>query len=121
MVDRLAKDMDTSDVKSHIVQIAKYFRRHHLPNAWYKQQGGKELSLPIDVRWNSVHDCFQAYIDNWAVLLNVVESHREEIDPEICEKVLDITLSHQAMEYLSKMKPTVVALDKLQNRQVSPS
>ena len=114
VADRLAKDVDTSDVKSHIVQIAKYFKRHHLPNAWYKQEGGKALSLPIDIRWNSVNDCMQAYVDNWATLVKVVESHPEEIDSEICEKILDITLKRQAMDYLSKMKPIAVALDRLQ-------
>ena len=114
VADRLAKDVDTSDVKSHIVQIAKYFKSHHLPNAWYKQEGGKALSLPIAIRWNSVNDCMQAYVDNWAILVKVVESHPEEIDSEIREKILDITLKRQATEYLSKMKPIAVALDRLQ-------
>ena len=39
-----------------------------------------------------MHDCLQCYVDNWAVLVNVVESHRSEIDPDICEKVLNIDL-----------------------------
>ena len=114
VADRLAKDIDSSDVKADIVAVAKYFRNHHLPNAWYKQAGGKELSIPCQVRWNSVNDCLQAYVDNWATLVTVVEAHREEIDSNICEKVLDINLKHQAMEHLSKMKPIAVALDRLQ-------
>ena len=115
VVDRLAKDVDTCDVKSKVVKIAKYFRNHHIPNAWYKIEGGKELSLPIDVRWNSVADCLQAYIDNWAILVKVVESHRAAIDSAICDDVLDISLKRRAEDYLSRMKPIAIALDKLQS------
>ena len=57
VADRLAKDIDTCDVKHEIVTIAKYFRNHHLPSAWYKKEGGKKLPIPIEVRWNSVTDC----------------------------------------------------------------
>ena len=83
ILDRLAKDVDTSNIKSDIVTIAKYFRNHHLPNAWYKQEGGKKLQIPCDVCWNSVSDCFQGYLDNWATLVKVAEAHRDEIDPNI--------------------------------------
>ena len=114
ILDRLAKDVDTSNIKSDIVTIAKYFRNHHLPNAWYKQEGGKKLQIPCDVRWNSVSDCFQGYLDNWATLVKVAEAHCDEIDPNIYEKVLDMDLKHQAMEYQAKMKPIAIALDKLQ-------
>ena len=79
-----------------------------------RQNGGKSPPLPDDTRWNSVNDCLQAYIDNWPILVNVVESHCEEIDPDIREKVLDINLKRQAVDYLSKMKPLAVALDRLQ-------
>ena len=114
IADRLAKDVDSSAVKSDIVAIHKYFRNHHLPNSWYKQAGGKALPIPCEVRWNSVNDCLQAYVNNWATLVKVVETHREEIDSNICNQVLDITLKHKAMEYLSRMKPIAIALDKLQ-------
>ena len=41
VADRLAKDVDTCAVKSDIVMIAKYFRNHHLPSAWYQKEGDK--------------------------------------------------------------------------------
>ena len=114
VIDRLAKDVDNGEVKSDIVTIAKYFRNHHVPSSLYKKKGGKKLSIPNDTRWNSVNDCLQDYVDNWPVLVSVVESHPGEIDPAICEKVLDINLKRQTLDYLSKMKPLAVALDKLQ-------
>ena len=100
-----------------MVSIAKYFRNHHLPNAWYKKEGGKGLSIPIDVRWNSVSDCLQAYLDNWSILVKVVESHRNEMDSSICDKVLDLSLKRRAADYLSKMKLLAIALDKLQSNK----
>ena len=110
----LAKEVDNDMVKSDIVDITKYFRNHHVPNALYKKHGGKNLSLPNDTRWNSVNDCLQAYVDNWPVLVNVVEAHREKLDTAICDKVMDMNLKRQAVEYLSKMKPIAVGLDRLQ-------
>ena len=47
VADCLAKDIDNSDVKSEIVEIVKYFRRHHVPNALYKQKGGKNFNFPF--------------------------------------------------------------------------
>ena len=89
VADRLAKDVDTCSVKSEIVEIAKYFRNHHLPGAWYKKEGGNKLPIPIDVRWNSVTDCLEAYLKNWPILVKVVESHKNEIRSDIYESVMD--------------------------------
>ena len=119
VADRLPKDVDTSNVKLHVVTIAKYFRNHHHPNAWYKQEGGKELTLPIDVRWNSVSDCLQSYIDNWAVLVKVVENHNDEIDSAICDQVLIMKLKCQKGDYLTRRKPISIALDRLQSENVT--
>ena len=72
------------------------------------------LPLPIDVRWNTVSDCLQAYLDNWAILVKVVETHRSNMDTNICDMILDISLKSCTQDYLDKMKPISVALDKLQ-------
>ena len=121
VADRLAKDVDTCAVKSDIVMIAKYFRNHHLPSAWYQKEGGKKLPIPIEVRWNSVTDCLEAYIENWPILVKVVESHKGEIDTDIFNMVRDLELKQRAAEYLSKMKPIAIALDKLQSDKCSIS
>ena len=115
VVDRLAKDVDTSSVKSEVVSIAKYFKKHHLPSAWYQKEGGRKIPIPIDVRWNSVTDCLESYLNNWPILYKVVEAHRLEIDSDIYDKVMDLGLKTRTAEYLSKMKPIAVALDKLQS------
>ena len=39
----LAKNVEISGVKEHIVQIVKYFQNHHIPAAWYKLLGVRNL------------------------------------------------------------------------------
>ena len=41
----LAKDVEVSGVKEHVVQIIKFFRSGHLPAAWYWAAGGKMSCL----------------------------------------------------------------------------
>ncbi|XP_029655938.1 uncharacterized protein LOC115229781 [Octopus sinensis] len=111
----LVKDVEVADVKGTIVTINKYFRNVHLPAAWYKSNGGKKLVLPIDVRWNTLSDCFQSYLDNWSIILRTCEEHRTDIDTEIFPKVQNISLKRRVEEYLMLIKPIAVALDKIQN------
>ena len=115
VADRLAKDVEIPDAKNDVVSIAKYFRNHHRPGAWYRAAGGKMLPLPSAVRWNSVTDTLQAYIDNWSILVSVVKSHKSDMDTTVCEMVLDINIKRKAEDYLSRTKPISVALDKLQS------
>lgn len=101
----LAKDVQLPGVKEHVVQVSKYFRNTHLTAAWYKAAGGKKLTLPIDVRWNSVADCLQSYLDNWSTLLKVCEEHRDAIDANIAAKVSNIAMKRNAEDYLERMEP----------------
>lgn len=111
----LAKDVEISGVKEHIVQIVKYFRNHHLPAAWYKAAGGKKLVVPQEVRWNTLADCLQSYLDNWSTIIKVCDDHRDNIDSKISKKVQDISIKRNAEDYLKRMKPIAVALDKVQS------
>ena len=58
----LAKDVEIPSVKEHIIQIVKYFRNSHLPAAWYKSTGARNLCyhkkfagtlsrIPFNVIW----------------------------------------------------------------------
>ncbi|KAJ8882549.1 hypothetical protein PR048_014360 [Dryococelus australis] len=49
------------NVKEHVVKIVKYFRDNHFEHAKYKQEGGQQLVLPQDVRWNTMAECLSAY------------------------------------------------------------
>ena len=111
----LAKDVEIPSVKEHIIQIVKYFRNSHLPAAWYKSTGGKKLVLPQEVRWNTLADSLQCYLDNWTMILKVCEEHRDHIDGKIAKKVRDINIKRNEEDYLRRMKPIAVALDKVQS------
>ena len=111
----LAKDVEIPGVTEHIIQIVKYFRNTHLPAAWYKVAGGKKLVLPLDVRWNTLADCLQSYLDNWATILKVCEEHRDSIDVIVARKVQDLSIKRNAENYLKRMKPIAIALDKVQS------
>ena len=117
----LSKDIEISGVKEHVVKIVKYFRNTHLPAAWHKAAGGRKLVVPQEVRWNSLVDTLQSYLDNWAVLLLVCENHREGIDKQIAAKVKDFALKRNAEDYLERMVPIAVALDKLQQSRCTLS
>ena len=114
LMNLLAHDVEIKGVKEHVVHVAKYFRNVHLPAAWYKAAGGKRLVLPQDVRWNTLADCLQSYLDNWPILLKVCEEHRGSIDSTVVRKVQNIGIKRNADDYLQRLKPISVALDKVQ-------
>ena len=70
--------------------------------------------LPQDVRWNTLADCLQSYLDNWPILLKVCEEHRGSIDSTVARKVQNIGIKRNAEDYLQRLKPISVALDKVQ-------
>ena len=86
---------------------------NHLPGAWYQKEGGRKLPISIDIHWNSVTDCLEAYLNNWPILVKVVEAPRHEKDSDIYDMVIDLGLKQRSADYLSKMKPIDTALDKL--------
>lgn len=110
----LAKDMEITTVQQHVIQVVKYFRNCHLPNAWYKAAGGKKLPMVCEVRWNSVVDTLEGYISNWPKLLAVCEEHRDVIEPNITKKVNDLAIKRNVEDVISFMKPIAVAVDKAQ-------
>ena len=112
ILNLLAKDVEISGVKEHVVHIVKYFRNTHLPAAWYKQAGGKKLVLPQDVRWNTLADCLKSYLDNWPLLVKVCDDNKKVIDSTIANKVKDLTLKGHAQDYLDRMTLIAIALVK---------
>lgn len=67
----LGKNYDNEQNQKHVIYVLKYFRNHHLPKAWYNEAGGKALSLPIEVRWNTISDSLESYINNYDVMKKV--------------------------------------------------
>ncbi|KAM7178000.1 uncharacterized protein RBU57_001791 [Macrochelys suwanniensis] len=110
----LAKDFSVSEITANVAEIEKYFHNNHFAAAVLKKVGGTKLTLPQDVRWNSVVDCFEHYIKTWPNLLTVCEQNRKEIDGTVSTKVLNIGLKRNVEHVLSTLKPISVPLNKMQ-------
>ena len=94
------------DVKEHIVQIVKNFRK-------YSGRQGTSGTCS-DVFWNNVTDCLEAYTTQWDIILKIFEDNLKDIESAIYKKVSNIGLKHAAQEYLLKSIP--VALDIFQKK-----
>ncbi|XP_073405851.1 uncharacterized protein [Dendrobates tinctorius] len=110
----LAKDLSVPEIKANVVEIAKYFRNNHFAAAALKRMGGTKLTLPQDVRWNSMVDCFEQYIKNWPILMTLCEENRDKIDGTVMAKILNIGLKRNVEHMLSFLKPISQALNKIQ-------
>ena len=69
----LAKDVEVKVLKDNVV---KYFRNTYMSAEWYKAADGKALIIPQDVRWNTMADCLEIYLQNWPIIFQVCEKHR---------------------------------------------
>ena len=115
VADRLAKDIKIDGAIDDIITVAKHIRNTHQPGAWYKAAGGKKLPLPSEVRWNTVHDTLEGYITNYHALQYIAKTYKADMKPDIADKINDIQIKRTAEDYLARMKPIAVALDKLQS------
>lgn len=114
LLNLFAHDIEAVGVKSHIKSIFKYFRNTHFFAAKYKLEGGKSLILPQDVRWNTLSDTIQCYLDNWHILYKVCDENRTACNTTIYSKVKDTDMKTTAKEYLVKLKKISITLDKVQ-------
>lgn len=115
ILNLLGKDIDVPSLKDEVKKIIKYFKYTHFPAAKYKQAGGTSLSLPTDVRWNTLSDCFESYLKNWHILVKVCTENRVAINTEIHAKIQNLDLKNNVKNYLFKLQKISSALDKTQN------
>ena len=70
---------------------------------------GKNLVLPLEVRWNTLADCLHSYLDNWATILKLCDKHRDCIDAIVARKMQDLSIKRNAVDYIKRMKPIAIA------------
>jgi len=70
-------------------------------------EGGKTLVMPQDVRWNTLADTIQCYLDNWHLLYKICDENR---CGTIFAKIKDIETKSIAEEYLINLKKIAVSL-----------
>lgn len=110
----LASDVQIPGILEQIVKVIKYFRNTHLPAAWYKQAKGKRLITPQQVRWNTASDAIESYLENRGILVQLCQDKKEFIDKDIFRIVNDINITINAKDFLQRMKPIAVSLDRMQ-------
>lgn len=119
LLNLFAHDLKVNNVKEQIVDVVKYFRNNHFASATYRQAGGRKLSLPSDVRWNSFSDCLEKYLSNWSIIVKVCDENRDKISKDVHLKVMNLGLKREAESMLEIMKPVAVALDTIQKNNCS--
>lgn len=114
ILNLLAEDIQIPAVKDNVLKVIKYFRNKHLPAAWYKEAKGNKLIMPQEVRWNTVTDSLKSYLDNRGILVQVCQDHKENIDKDVFRIVNDIHITNNAKDFLQRMNPVAIALDRMQ-------
>lgn len=114
ILNLLSNDFQMSDIKKHVVNVVKYFRNNHFANASLRQSGATKLVMPCEVRWSSMADCMQSYIENWPIMLKICEENRDVIDKTVQQEVSNLLLKRNVEEMLMLLKPISDALDKVQ-------
>jgi hypothetical protein len=99
ILNLLAHDIEIPGLKSHIKQIFKYFKNSHFFSARYEMERGKAWVLPQDVRWNTIADTIQYYLENWHILFKICDENPTAVDKTIFTKVNDINLKHNSSIY----------------------
>ena len=70
----LEQNLTPNRVMKHIVEIQKYFRNHHKPNAWLSEtQRSLKPQLPGDTKWKSQLLCIDTYIHNCPYYMKIVQ------------------------------------------------
>jgi len=114
LLNLLSADVEVSGIKERIVAVAKYFRNKQLPAAWYKDAGGSMLVLPQEVRWNTLKDTLASFLKTRGILVQVYQDHKDDIDKNIFQTVNDVNIAVNASDYMQRMNPIAIALDKAQ-------
>ena len=70
----------------------------------------------MDVRWNTLSDCFESYLKNLHILVKICSETRVTIDTEKQGKVQNLNLKSNVDKYLFKLQKISNALDKVQNK-----
>lgn len=115
LLNLLAKDIEVKGVKSYVKKIIKYLKYSHFFSAKLKMTGGKKLILPQDVRWNTMADSIESYLENWSIFHKICTDNRSAVQNDILTSDEDIAMKNRAHEYLIKLKKIAGALDRVQS------
>ena len=122
ILNLLAKDLELPTVTDHVIQVIKYFRNNQFARAKFNENKGRKgvgLSLPLQVRWNTMCESLDSYIKNWSILMQIAEENRDSIDEDIRSKIMNMGIKRNVEDLLLRLKPISVALDRVQRDSCS--
>jgi len=112
----LGQDLTPAPIMKHVVEIHKFFRNHHVPSSWLKQQlGAKRPQLPNETRWKGQLMCLDTYLSNRTYYIRFIEEYSTEMEPALVRKVMDMNLYNQVRDLADMLRPVAIALDRAQN------
>lgn len=110
----IEKEVSPKTVLSRIVEVQKYFRNHHQPQAWLSAKGGLKPQLPNDTRWNSQDACIDAFLKNYQIYFEIWCEHPDDIDKNIKSTVENAGIQMESMHLSQQLKIVSAALNKFQ-------
>jgi len=119
-----ALDMIASQdhLKEKVKKVMKYFKYTHSAMALLKELGGLKPKLPSKVRWNSLCDTLQNYLDNWPKMATILSKHRQKIPLDIIQTIIeDIRFKKEVDKLHSTLSAIAIALDTNQKPDCSLS
>ena len=112
----LGQDVTPRSVMKHVVEIQKYFRNHHKPNAWLSEcDNSRKPIIPGDTRWKSQLNSLDSYTHNRPHFMKIVQDHGDDMDKNIVKKIMDNSLFKNARDLAERLRPIAIALDICQS------
>ena len=112
----LGCDITVKSVVNQVVEVNKYFRNRHRPNALLTAcNGAVKPALPCATRWNSQIDCLQSYITNRPFMIGIVSDENNDIEANIAKIILNIHLYKEVKSHVEQLSPIAKALDNAQS------
>ena len=97
----LGCDITVKSEVNQVVEVNKYFRYRHRPNALLTAcNGAVKPALPCATRWNSQIDCLQSYITNRPFMIGIVSDENNDIEANIAKIILNIHLYKEAKSHV---------------------
>jgi len=109
------KEVSPRTVLSKVVEVQKYFRNHHLPQAWLREKGGLSPQIPNDTRWNSQEACIDTFLKNYQKYFEISCEHPDEIDKNIISTVRNASIQMETMNLIQQLKLVSIALNTFQS------
>ena len=116
VLNLLGQDLTPASVVKRVTEVNKFFKNHHVPTAWLRDQlGATRPQLPNDTRLKGQLICLDSFLTNRMYYIKFIHDHPDEMEGTITQKVNDINLFRQLSDLAKMLRPVAIALDKGQN------